>query len=135
MIKEYKVIKAFDNLEVGDILKYDEDCGMYVYDQILDLEGYSSMKTVAMSESLACEYAKSELLSPVQEETVTSDEYKIDKIKALIASLKNTYTQRNNSVIERYKKGKIQPCVKVEHDTVHFNLMKLLTKFEEIINE
>ena len=38
-------------------------------------------------------------------------------------------------VEEKYEAGKMPTCQKVEHDTVYFNLMKVLNKFESIINE
>lgn len=64
-----------------------------------------------------------------------SDEKKIKQIRTIIAQLKNTYNQRKNNIEKKYQEGKIQTCVKVEHDTVYFNMMKLLNKLEAIINE
>ena len=58
-----------------------------------------------------------------------------DKWFNIIAQLKNTYNQRKNNIEKKYQEGKIQTCVKVEHDTVYFNMMKLLNKLEAIINE
>ena len=36
---------------------------------------------------------------------------------------------------KKYEAGKIPTCQKVEHDTVHFNLMKLLDNIYQIVNE
>lgn len=136
MITEYKVIKPFGVLKSGDILTLED--GMYTFsdEKSSDSENYYSQVNVAVSCDMIEEYAKSGLVEPIENATVESkDESKIKQIRTIIAQLKNTYNQRKNNIEKKYQEGKIQTCVKVEHDTVYFNMMKLLNKLETIINE
>lgn len=136
MITEYKVIKPFGVLKSGDILTLED--GMYTFsdEKSSDSENYYSQVNVAVSSNMIEEYAKSGLVEPIENATVESkDEKKIRQICTIIAQLKNTYNQRKNNIEKKYQEGKIQTCVKVEHDTVYFNMMKLLNKLEAIINE
>ena len=47
-----------------------------------------------------------------------------------------TYTFENDhkKVIEDYEAGKVQPCVKVEADTVYFNMIKVLKEIEKALS-
>lgn len=136
MIQEYKVVKPFDTLKVGDVLEYNAENDVYNFSKYFDEGDYSSLNSVVISSNLAKDYEKSGLLEAIKDVTEESKlNEKFNKLTSLISSLKNTYTQRNAAMDKRFKEGKIQACVKTEHDTVHFNLMKLLNKFEEIINE
>lgn len=136
MITEYKVIKPFGVLKSGDILTLDNDMYTFSDEKSADAENYYSQVSVAISSNIMEEYAKSGLVEPIENVTVeSSDENKIKQIRTIIAQLKNTYNQRKNNIEKKYQEGKIQTCVKVEHDTVYFNMMKLLNKLEAIINE
>ena len=44
-------------------------------------------------------------------------------------------TSTGKITLVRNDEGKIQPCVKVESDTVHYNLLKVLNALKDIINE
>lgn len=134
---KYIVIKNFGSLKKGDILTWSGDENQYVFVEEHDGDnGYSSLR-VTLSESMVNLYFKEGFLDPyVEEENEESEESKkLANLKQLISSLKNTYEQRNKNVQKKYNAGKLPTCQKVEHDTVHFNLMKLLNKFESIINE
>lgn len=133
MISKYKVIKPFGVLKAGDILTLDNDMYVFTDEKASDSENYYSQVNVAMSSNMVEDYAKSGLIEAVACEYKTDD--KIVKLRNLIAQLKNTYNQRKRNIEKKYNDGKIQTCVKVEHDTVYFNMMKLLNKFEAIINE
>ena len=67
------------------------------------------------------------------------DRPKNDKINATVGfidSLLKQYEDDYEEVMQKYKEGKIQPCVKVEAETVYFNLTKVLNKVrEELTNE
>ena len=122
MITEYKVIKPFGVLKSGDILTLDKDMYTFSDEKSSDSQNYYSQVNVAVSCDMIEEYAKSGLVEPIENVTVESnDEKKIRQIRTIIA--------------KKYQEGKIQTCVKVEHDTVYFNMMKLLNKLEAIINE
>lgn len=131
MITEYEVIEPFDSLKKGDKLVYNN--GVYEFESQHSGDNFSSYTRVAMNKNIVDEYAKAGLLHAVDVPTMEND--KLKKIATLIARLKNTYNQRKENIEKKYKDGKLQTCVKVEHDTVYFNLMKLLNKIEDIINE
>lgn len=135
---KYIVIKSFGSLKKGDILTWSEDENQYVFVEEHDGDnGYSSLR-VTLSESMVNLYFKEGFLDPYVEEKEnkeSEESKKLANLKQLISSLKNTYEQRNKNVQKKYNAGKLPTCQKVEHDTVHFNLMKLLNKFESIINE
>lgn len=133
MVTEYKVIKPFGSLNVGDILV--KDGNMYKFsNERTDNEGYYSQVNVAMSENVIAEYEKSNLVEAiVKEETLSESEDKLERIAKLVRQLKYIYNKRKNNIEKRFSDGKIQPCVKVEHDTVYFNLTKLLNKIDDII--
>ena len=125
MITEYKVIKPFGVLKSGDILTLDNDMYTFSDEKSSDSQNYYSQVNVAVSCDMIEEYAKSGLVEPIENVTVESnDEKKIKQIRTIIAQLKNTYNQRKNNIEKKYQEGKIQTCVKVEHDTVYFNMMK-----------
>ena len=74
-----------------------------------------------------------------EEGILTMVEPKNDKINATVGfidSLLKQYEDDYEEVMQKYKEGKIQPCVKVEAETVYFNLTKVLNKVrEELTNE
>ena len=138
MVTEYKVIKPFGTLKVGDVLKLDGDIFKFENELSTGMNDFYSFTRVAFNMDMAEEYAKSGLLEPISNTKDPNDDNSLNKIKKvaqLIAQLKNTYNQRKANIEKKYNDGKIQTCLKVEHDTVYFNMMKLLNKFEAIINE
>lgn len=137
MVKKYKVLEEFDNTHKGQIFEYNEDRNVYEYNVTHDGDGtYCSVYT-SLSPSICEDFAKAGFLEEVVEakEPISNADLKIKALSALIKDLKNKYETRNNKVQSKYEAGRMQTCVKVEHDTVHFNLMKLLNQFEKIVNE
>ena len=45
-----------------------------------------------------------------------------------------TFEKDHKKVIEDYEAGKVQPCVKVEADTVYFNMIKVLKEIEKALS-
>lgn len=139
MVKQYRVIQDFNHLKADSVLNLEE--GVYVYTEECDDtdNGYYSKQCVTISPEVADEYARAGILEAVEDQKRECCDCavnnKLKSIATLIKQLKNTYNQRKENVEKKYSEGKIQTCVKVEHDTVYYNLMKLLNKFEEIINE
>lgn len=137
MIKEYKVISdIIDTLNEGDILKYNPNTNEYFFTDKGNYPeaGYSYSRYVSLSSNVAEEYAKQGFLEAVEEKNEVSDT-KIKKLLTEIKRLQNKYNQRKDAVEKKYNEGKMPTCQKVEHDTVYFNLMKVLNKLESIINE
>ena len=137
MIKEYKVISdIIDTLNEGDILKYNPNTNEYFFTDKGNYPdvGYSYSRYVSLSSNAVEEYAKQGFLEAVEEKCEASDA-KIKKVLVEIKRLQNKYNQRKDAVEKKYNEGKMPTCQKVEHDTVYFNLMKVLNKLESIINE
>lgn len=135
LIEKYIVVKPFGFLRKGDILTLDGSLYIFSDEKSANNNDYYSKVNVAFSIEMAQQYEKSGLIEAVEEDTNTVADNKLKKIAKLISTLKNTYDKRNKNIAKSYEDGKIQTCVKVEHDTVYFNMMKLLNKIESIVNE
>lgn len=140
MVKRYKVIKEFDVVRKDQIFEYNEDCNLYEYSVTSEGDRTFYNTYMSLSPSICEELEEEGFLEAMDKEelvdsTNSKSAIKLTAISALIADLKNKYEARNAKVQKKYDAGKMQTCVKVEHDTVHFNLMKLLNQFEKIVNE
>lgn len=137
---KYKVIKQFGPLNIGDILTKEDNMYKFSNEKSAD-DFYYSQVHVEISEELVKEYEKSNLVEAVKELnkepvcTKDANEEKLERLAKLIDQLKYIYAKRKNNIERKFNDGKIQPCVKVEHDTVYFNMMKLLNKIDAIIKD
>lgn len=142
MVQTYKVIKAFGCARVNDIFEHDSEFDVYVMSDEVNDEAFDSIRSMCITAELAKDYANNGFLeedSVVEIESADNAEaekYKkvIDTLTKEITKLENKYKQRNEAVIKKYEAGKMPTCQKVEHDTVHFNLTKLLNRFKDILN-
>lgn len=135
MITEYKVIKPFGCAEVDDIFSYNKENENFIMSSEKTTDNTYSAKSMVISAKVIDNYTKAGLLSPTKEDKIDNNSDKVKKLYTEIKRLQNKYNQRNKVVEEKYEAGKMPTCQKVEHDTVYFNLMKVLNKFESIINE
>ena len=135
MVDSYMATEDFSLLFKGDIITLDNDkYTLSKEDNYSDSNCVSHCsRSISLSKDLVEDYVKSGLLEPVTKDNDSSD--KLTKISNLIKQLKKKYDRRNEAVENKYKNGEIPTCVKVEHDTVYFNLTKLLNKIESIVNE
>ena len=61
---------------------------------------------------------------------------KVSKTVEFIDTLLDTYAKDYEEMKKKADKGEVQPCVKVEAETVYYNLTKVLTKIkDELTNE
>lgn len=135
MYTKYKVIKPFSCAEIDDIFVFDKDNDRFNMDSEKSTKNSYVKKTMFISANMIDNYVKAGLLSPTKEDKIDNNSDKVKKLYTEIKRLQNKYNQRNKVVEEKYEAGKMPTCQKVEHDTVYFNLMKVLNKFESIINE
>lgn len=138
MVLKYKVINPFASAKAGDVFTRDNETGSYIMKYDTSDVNFSSSRMMCVTENVMRNYAKKGYLKEVEivdTEKEQNCKDKIEKLRTFILSLKNTYTQRNESMQKKYEAGKIPTCQKVEHDTVHFNLMKLLDNIYQIVNE
>lgn len=124
---EYTFKKDFGFFKANDVLTWDEDINAFTMDVKEDNSFRSAMIDEHTVEGL------------YEEGILTMVDPKNDKIDATIEfidSLLKQYEDDYEEVMQKYKEGKVQPCVKVEAETVYFNLTKVLNKVrEELTNE
>lgn len=124
---EYTFKKDFGFFKANDVLTWDEDLNAFTMDVKEDNSFRSAMIDDHTVEGL------------YEEGILTMVDPKNDKIDATIEfidSLLKQYEDDYEEVMQKYKEGKVQPCVKVEAETVYFNLTKVLNKVrEELTNE
>lgn len=125
---EYTFKKDFGFFKANDVLTWDEDLNAFT----MDVKEGDSFRSAMIDEHTVEDLRLEGLL-------VANTEPENDKINTtveFIDSLLKQYEDDYEEVMQKYKEGKIQPCVKVEAETVYFNLTKVLNKVrEELTNE
>ena len=145
MVESYKIIKDKGALKAGEFVNWVSKDECFTYEHEDSTDNYYSSITVRLTPNLINKYLSEGVIVPVNDEYNAEDEpcdccncdkceAKLKELKRTLASLKNTYNQRAESVRKKYNDDKIPTCVKVEHDTVYFNLMKLIKHIEDILN-
>lgn len=125
---EYTFKKDFGFFKANDVLTWNEDIDAFT----MDVKDGNSFRSAMIDERTVEDLRLEGLL-------VANDEPENDKINTtveFIDSLLKQYEDDYEEVMQKYKEGKVQPCVKVEAETVYFNLTKVLNKVrEELTNE
>ncbi len=123
---KYKVIKEFGSAKKGDMLVADET-GLVSF----NITEGSSNRAMSMDCDTADDLCERGYLIEIDE---TED--KISSTVELINSLLDTYELNMRETNEKADKGEIQPCVKLEAETVYYNLNKVLNKIKDtLVNE
>lgn len=116
MMSDYKVIKDCELLKKGDRLFWDESLEAYTLDE--SKEGYE--RSIMINDKLAEDLCKEGFLT-----TVATDKTVIEDTVEFIDNLVGQYKDDLLEVQNKFEKGEVQPCVKVESETVLYNLIKL----------
>ncbi|UVX68589.1 MAG: hypothetical protein [Bacteriophage sp.] len=116
MMSDYKVIKDCGLLKKGDRLFWDESLEAYTLDE--SKEGYE--RSIMINDKLAEDLCKEGFLT-----TVATDKTVIEDTVEFIDNLVGQYKDDLLEVQNKFEKGEVQPCVKVESETVLYNLIKL----------
>lgn len=116
MMSDYKVIKDCGLLKKGDRLFWDESLEAYTLDE--SKEGYE--RSIMINDKLAEDLCKEGSLT-----TVATDKTVIEDTVEFIDNLVGQYKDDLLEVQNKFEKGEVQPCVKVESETVLYNLIKL----------
>lgn len=136
-MKTFKVIKPFNNAIKGDVFfcdpEYDET--IYQLERNDFKDGYQSTVYMEIAEDMINEFVKQGYLVECNEEDTDTEETKLEKILEYVDSLINQYTNDYNDMVKAFEEGDIQPCVKVEAETVYYNLNKVLNSIKNKINE
>lgn len=128
----YKVIKAFNDLEKGDVLNRTEDDTFFI-EKESQTEFGDKYFSIELSEETAEILENDGYLLGMNNED--EEDSKLEEIKEYVDTLIDTYTNDFNSMMEAYDEGDIQTCVKVEAETVYHNLIKVLNSIKNKINE
>ena len=60
---------------------------------------------------------------------------KLKAVKERVEDMIKQYTIDHNNMQQAFENGEVQPCVKVEAETVYFNMIKILNNILDKINE
>ena len=60
---------------------------------------------------------------------------KLKAVKYRVEDMIKQYTIDHNNMQQAFENGEVQPCVKVEAETVYFNMIKILNNILDKINE
>lgn len=131
-MKTYKVIKEFGCAQKGDLLQENEE-GLFELNVECDCADCYSSRTVCISADIADTLATAGYLEEFEENEVTCP--KLAEVLNFVEEKIEQYTADHESLTAQYNEGEVPQCVKVEADTVYFNLIKILNKIKEIINE
>lgn len=130
-MKQYKVIKEFACAKKGDVLTYNKDSDLFEFD-ITSNGGY---RTMFVDKETADEFVEKGFSEAFDNEPEMSiEEDKLTKVSKMIDEMLDQYEQDIKTIQNKYDKGEIPTCVKVEADTVHDNITKVLNKIKEVIN-
>lgn len=136
-MKTYKVIKPFNNAIKGDIFfcdpNYDETVYQLERNEITD--NIQSTVYMEISKDIIGEFVKEGYLVECNEEDTDTDEDSLHVILDYVEGLMVQYSQDYNDMLKSFEGGDIQPCVKVEAETVYYNLNKVLNSIKDKIYE
>lgn len=131
-MKQYKVIKEFGCAQKGDVLKENEE-GLFELNVECDCADMYCSRSICISADIANTLVSAEFLEEFEE--VEADCLKVVKVLEFCNEKIDQYTADHEALIAQYNEGEVPQCVKVEADTVYFNLIKVLNKIKDIINE
>lgn len=131
-MKQYKVIKEFGCAQKGDVLKENEE-GLFELSVECDCADMYCSRSICISADIANTLVSAEFLEEFEE--VEEEDARIVKVLGFCNEKIEQYTADHEALIAQYNEGEVPQCVKVEADTVYFNLIKVLNKIKDIINE
>ena len=131
-MKQYKVIKEFGCAQKGDVLKENEE-GLFELSVECDCADMYCSRFICISADIANTLVSAEFLEEFEE--VEPEDARIVKVLGFCNEKIEQYTADHEALIAQYNEGEVPQCVKVEADTVYFNLIKVLNKIKDIINE
>lgn len=134
-MKTYKVIKEFGCAQKGDVL-HENEAGLFELSVECDCNDCYSSRSVCISSDIADTLAHAGYLEEAKEMTTVSiAEDKLSEVLNFVEEKIEQYEQDHEALVAQYNEGDVPQCVKVEADTVYFNLIKVLNKIKEIIHE
>ena len=139
-MERYKVIEEFGIAQKGDVfdkVQLDDEV-VYVMEREEELND-GDLKAMSYSGMTLDEDTMEKRIEMNQVKVIEDTEDEADdtlvKVEEYIDSLVEQYETDHKVMLESFEKGEIQPCVKVEAETVYFNLIKVLNAIKDKINE
>jgi hypothetical protein len=128
----YKVVKEFGFAKKGDSFNYNEETNMYeMFAEDKESENNATIKrSMAADEFTIGSLCDNGFLSEVNEPEETVEDT-IKETVDFIDSLLEQYNSDLNETNRKFNNGEIQPCVKLEAETVYYNLNKVLNTIKE----
>jgi hypothetical protein len=130
----YKVIKEFGCAQKGDVLHENEE-GLFELNVECDCSDCYSSRSICISSDIADTLATAGYLEEFEEMVVSIAEDKLSEVLNFVEEKIEQYTADHEALTAQYNEGDVPQCVKVEADTVYFNLIKVLNKIKDIIHE
>lgn len=142
MRTEYKVIKPFGCAKIGDIFNFDSDDREFVMEDTRTTKKGTNSRFMSINKEYVDALVKGGNLEPygseiteTEEETLpTIAELKLIALEAFINDCKTKYESNLDKVRKDFEEGKIQPCLKLESETVNQNLLKLINSIQQILD-
>lgn len=131
-MEKYKVIKEFGCAKKGDVFEKNEE-GYFEMDMISECTDMYSSRNMCISPSIVDTLVSDEHLAKIEESSEAEE--KLKSISEYITELVEQYEKDHEDLIAEYNEGSLPACVKVEADTVYFNMNKVLTKIKDLLNE
>ena len=134
-MKQYKVIKEFGCAQKGDVLHENEE-GLFELNMECDCNDCYCSRSICISSDIAATLASAGYLEEFEEfEPTCPSEEKLKEVLNFVDEKIEQYAADHEALTAQYNEGDVPQCVKVEADTVYFNLIKILNKIKDIINE
>lgn len=118
-----KVVKGNGFFKKGDILEYNDVLDGYK----LDEETENSFRSAIIDVNTAEEYVNDGTMIFLEDEV----DDRIETVKEFLDTKIKEYKNDLQETQEKFEKGEMQPCVKVESETVLYNLIKLATAIKD----
>lgn len=132
-MKQYKVIKEFGCAQKGDILKENE-AGLFELIVECDCNDMYSSRAICISSDIADTLVSAEYLAEIEDEEKSVCD-KTEEVLKFVNEKLEQYEKDHDALLAEYNEGNLPQCVKVEADTVYFNLNKVLTAIKDIIED
>ena len=137
-MKTFKVIKEFGCAQKGDVLHENEE-GLFELNVECDCNDCYCSRSICVSSDIADTLALAGYLEEFDQDEedrkYNEFEERLIAVSAFVEEKIEQYAADHEALTAQYNEGDVPQCVKVEADTVYFNLNKVLNKIKEIIHE
>lgn len=126
-MNKFKVIKDFGSVLKGDTFTYDDNSELY----ICDVRGDNFSRFMAIDANTLKAFLDKGFVMEVNAKKDKCDCTKVKDCVKFIDDLLEQYESDLKTTLDKFNKGEIQPCVKVEAETVYYNLTKVLNAIKD----